>query len=352
MRKIVLLLGLVLMASSGCGYIPVEPVKLERINTSEEAFLIPLTGDTTKQTATSSEDFLRRSLVLTKEVQIPYRWVQTGRYHTQGEWVPSATLIKVDRSPVTREWTADPSSGTSNRNEAVWVMTSDQVEFSTGWTITARIASREDAVRFLHNYPNGSLEKVLDSEVRGKLQATFGLEVTDLPMEELRKQATPHITKTVDEIKRFFFERGITITTLGITGGFVYKDQKILDMLTKVFNAEQERAIEQAKVLAQIERNKGINFEAEAKAKAVLIQNKAEAEGILAVAEARQKEAQVVKDNPEVYYALRKVELEKEKLLRWDGAFPHFYIGGGQGGASPDLLLQVPAFAPPPVQSK
>ena len=31
------------------------------------------------------------------------------------------------------------------------------------------------------------LMKVLDSEVRSKLQAVFGLEVTDLPMEELRK---------------------------------------------------------------------------------------------------------------------------------------------------------------------
>ena len=35
-------------------------------------------------------------------------------------------------------------------------MTTDQVEFSTGWTCTARIDSRDDAVKFLHNYPAGS----------------------------------------------------------------------------------------------------------------------------------------------------------------------------------------------------
>jgi hypothetical protein len=135
-----------------------------------------------------------------------------------GEWKDAAILIKVDKSPVTREWTADENSGTSTRNEAIWVMTSDQVEFSTGWTCTARIDSQENAVKFLYNYPNGSLKNVLDQEVRGKLQADFGLEVTDLPMETLRISATPHITAVTKSITAFFKDRGITITNLGITG--------------------------------------------------------------------------------------------------------------------------------------
>ena len=149
----------------------------------------------------------------------------------------------MDKSPVTREWTADPNTGTSKRNEAIWVMTSDQVEFSTGWTCTARIAARDAAVKFLHNYPSGSLQSVMDTEVRAKLQAEFGLEVTDVPMDELRKNATPHIKNVVKTLTTFFAERGITITNLGITGGFVYKDKAIQDMLVKVFNAEQEKAI-------------------------------------------------------------------------------------------------------------
>ena len=62
----------------------------------------------------------------------------------------------------------------------------------------------------MHNYPNGSLVKVLDSEVRGKLQSVFGLEVTDLPMETLKKAATPHILNTVKEVTEFFKERGIS----------------------------------------------------------------------------------------------------------------------------------------------
>src|SRR6185503_4383930 len=206
---------------------------------------LPLTGEVSSQTSTNNEEYLRSNLVYTKQVKLPQQWVQHGfeTFGPNGKWKAAAILVKVDKSPVTREWTADPNSGTSNKNEAIWVMTSDQVEFSTGWTCTARIAARDDAVKFLHNYPNGSLQNVLDTEVRAKLQAVFGLEVTDLPMEKLRKEATPHITTTTKEVEGFFKERGITITNLGISGGFIYKDKTIMDTMVKVFNAEQEKAI-------------------------------------------------------------------------------------------------------------
>ncbi len=238
---------LTLVTFTGC-YRPFEPVKLETIGPSEIAFLLPYQGDARKQTSSENEAYSEENLVYTKQVKIPQQWIPKG-YETfgpNGIWQDAAELIRVDMAPVTREWTADPNSGTSNKNEAVWVMTSDQVEFSTGWTCTARIVGRDDAVKFLHNYPNGSLQKVMDMEVRSKLQSAFGLEVTDLPMETLRKAATPHIVNVSKEITEFFKPRGITITNLGITGGFVYKDKTILDTMVKVFNAEQEKAIASA----------------------------------------------------------------------------------------------------------
>lgn len=210
-----------------------------------------------------------------------------------------SSLVRVDKSPVTREWTADANSGTSARNEAIWVMTSDQVEFSTGWTCTARIASRDDAVRFLYNYPNGSLEKVMDSEVRAKLQAEFGLAVTDLPMTELRLKATPHIVKVVNNVTEFFAARGITITNLGITGGFVYKDPTIIATMVKVFNAEQEKSIAMAATAAQTEKNKTIQLEADAKAKANLTIQQADADGIKLIADAKNYEIEKAKENQE-----------------------------------------------------
>ena len=335
--------SLVLILLPGCMRQPFEPVKLETIGPNEEGFLIPYTGDTRKQTSTNNEEFLRANLVATKQIRVPQQWVQLGYETTgwNGEWRDAAKLIKVDKSPVTREWTADPNSGTSNRNEAIWVMTSDQVEFSTGWTCTARIATRDDAVKFLHNYPSGSLQSVMDTELRAKLQAEFGLEVTDLPMEELRKTATPHFKHVVETLTKFFAERGITITNLGITGGFVYKDKAIQDMLVKVFNAEQEKSIAIAKTQAQQEENKRVLLEADGKARAILAEKKAEAEGIKAVADAKAYEITKAKEDLGTYMKLKQLEMETKRTEKWDGKFPVYYMG--TAGSTPDLLLQVPA---------
>lgn len=328
---------------SGC-YRPFEPVQLEVINPNEEAFLLPYLGDAKKQTSSDNEEYLKASLVYTKQVKIPQQWVPRG-YETfgpNGIWQPAAVLVKVDKSPVTREWTADSNSGTSNKNEAIWVMTSDQVEFSTGWTITARISSRDDAVKFLHNYPNGSLKEVMDTEVRSKIQAEFGLEVTDLPMDTLRKAATPHISNVTTNVEEFFKERGITITNLGISGGFVYKDKTILDTMVKVFNAEQEKAVAAAETAAQEERNKKLILEATGKADALLKSKEAESEGIKLVADAKVYELEKSTENWESYVALKQFELQKELLTKWDGSYPRFFLGGSDAGSNPNFLLQLP----------
>lgn len=325
----------------GCAK-PFEPVKLEVIGTNEEGFLIPYTGDSKKQASTNNEEFLRANLVATKQIRIPQQWVPVGyeRIFWNGDWQDAAKLIKVDKSPVTREWTADAGSGTSNRNEAVWVMTSDQVEFSTGWTLTARIGSRDDAIKFLHNYPNGSLKEVLDSEVRSKIQADFGLEVTDLPMDELRKNATPHIKNVINGVTKFFSERGITITNLGITGGFVYKNPAIQEKMVEVFTSEQEKSIKLAKYQAQEQENKRTFSEAEGRAKAKLTERKAEADGIKLVADAKAYEITKAKEDLETYLALKRLELETKKTEKWDGAYPTFFMGGE--GKTPEMLLTVP----------
>jgi regulator of protease activity HflC (stomatin/prohibitin superfamily) len=339
-----LIFGLLTLTLSGCVR-PFEPIKLQVVEPNEEAFLLPYVGDAKKQSSSTNEEYLKANLVYTKQIKIPQQWVQLG-YETlgpNGHWQDAAVLVKVDKSPVTREWTADPNSGTSNKNEAIWVMTSDQVEFSTGWTITARIETQADAVKFLHNYPNGSLIKVMDSEVRSKLQAVFGLEVTDLPMEKLRKEATPHILSTVKEVTEFFKLRGITITNLGISGGFIYKDKTILDTMVKVFNAEQEKAVAAAESSAQEERNKKVIFEATGKADALLKTKKAEADGIKLVADAKMYELEQAANQLQAYLSLKQLELQKELLARWDGSYPRYFMGAGN---NPNMLLQLPQLEP------
>lgn len=329
---------------TGC-WRPFEPNVLKMIETNETAFLIPLKGDIKDQVAVSKEDYTEANLVHTRQVKIPQQWVQMGYEWfgvPNGEWRDAALLVKVEVSPITREWTADPNSGTSNKNEAIWVMTSDQVEWSTGWTCTARIASSKDAILFLSNYPNGTLAKVMDTEIRGKIQTVFGLEVTDQKMEKLRDEARPHIEKTAKEVTAFFLERGITITNLGISGGYIYKDQKIIDKLVSAFNAEQEIQIAKSAALAQEETNKKLKAEAEGKAAALRLEKEAEAETIQLVADAKSYELEKAKEDVHLYLLLKKLEVEREKLKVWDGRFPTYFMGEG----GPEVLLQIPLEIP------
>lgn len=339
---------LLCLTSTGCFYRPFEPNVLEDIGTSEVGFLLPYTGDGTAQEDNNKEEFLHKNMVSVRQIRIPQQWIQEGYtwgiFHHRGSWKPAARLVKVDTAPVTREWTADENSGTSNKKEAVWVMTADQVEFSTGWICTARIVDQPAAVKFLHNYRNDSLQEVMDREVRAKIQTAFALEVTDLPMEKLRLEATPHITKVVNDVTKFFEERGVQITNLGISGGFVYKDASIQATMVRVFNAEQERAVAIAESQAQIERNKTVKSTAEGKAEAIKIEKTAEAEGIKSVADAKAYEIDKAEAKGEMYMALKALEVEKLRLERWNGAYPINYmpISGGTG-TTPALMLNIPA---------
>lgn len=363
MKKRMLIAAVAFLATTSLGcYRPYEPVVLETLGTNEEGFLIPYTGDLQKQTSTNSEDFLKKNMIQVKQVQIPQQFIQTGFKYYDGNWQNAARLIKVDKSPVTREWTADPNSGTSTRNQAIWVMTSDQVEMSTGWTVTARIGSRDDAVKFLHNYPSSSdttakdangnvvaqsqssLAKVMDEEVRAKIQTVFGLEVTDLPMQELREKATPHINKVTKEVTDFFAARGITITNIGITGGFVYKDASIQKTLVEVFNAEQERVKKIAATGAQIEENKRLQLAADAKAKAIFTEKDGEAKGIERVTQARQAELEAAKADLSLYFRLKQLDVMRDAVARWQGTVPSYFTIG-QGGPTGLLNLPAPAEA-------
>ena len=90
---------LVCFCFSGCRK-PYDKPEFMTIEPSQTAFLIPLVGDSTTQDAFGSEEMLLNNKVATKEIQIPHRWVQTGRQHWMGEWRDSATLIIVERKPV------------------------------------------------------------------------------------------------------------------------------------------------------------------------------------------------------------------------------------------------------------
>ena len=102
-------------------YVEVEP--------NETAFVIPLEENTkANQTKLKSESYLEEKKVVAKRIYTPTQWHQTGRAWFSGNYIPTVRVIKVNRAPITREWTAANGTGTKgNKKEDIEVESKDTI---------------------------------------------------------------------------------------------------------------------------------------------------------------------------------------------------------------------------------
>lgn len=364
---------IVVFATAGCRR-PYDTPKYEEISSNETGFLVPLEGESKDQAKLKSVDFLKNSQVATKRVQITHRWNQTGRWDVDGEWIDNVKLIKVDRTPVTREWSASTNKGSENKDQGVWVESYDSVGFSTGFSATAFV-QEEDAATYLYYYTAKSLKDVMDSEVRGAFQAITSLVALRYKMDILRgrkqeiidsikfgvkpaevdsegisiKQATTRPTVdvaksefgdvTVEGVIHFFKRRGVTITTVGNFGGFEYENKDIQKSIDQTFIAQQEKVVNAAKLAAQDDTNKRINSEATSLAEAAKTKAEGEANGIRAISKA----AAEAQQNP-MLIQLKLLDIQMKQMERWDGKYPVYMMTTGAGPV-PTLMLNVPSPA-------
>lgn len=167
--KFVALAALMLMtmiATTSC-IKPYDTPEFKTIEPSQTAFLVPLVGDSSNQASFESEEMLLNAKVATKEVQIPHRWVQTGRFKWEGEYRASATLITVERKPVSRSWESGDSTATS-ANRAIFGETSDGIGIYVGMNCTAMI-EEPNAAKFLYRYNNTTLDAIIDTDIKKKI---------------------------------------------------------------------------------------------------------------------------------------------------------------------------------------
>jgi hypothetical protein len=349
---VVLALGVVLF-TSGCMKAYDRPEYVE-IDTSETGFLIPLEGDNTQQAKFQSEEYLKQRKVAAKRVQITHRWSQEGRLAADGRWIPTVRLVKVNRSPVTREWLSPETVDTAGNirptesDKAIWIESADSVGFSMGFTCTAFI-SEDDAAKFLYWYPSGSLADVMDREVRARIQEVAAEVAAKYPLDALRSKKQEISDAVKHDLTNFFTARGITITTVGMFGGMTYENPAIQKSIDETFIAQQLKVVAQAKYEAQQRENERIELEADAVAERARreAQGQADARMMAAKAEAGSireinKAALETQSNP-LLLQLRTLDVEKARIEKWDGRFPQWWMSGNGGGNSgPNLLFQMP----------
>ncbi len=346
---ILLALTVIPFACGGC-IRPYDRPEYAEIDTSETGFLIPLEGDSGVQAKFQSEEYLRALKVAAKRVQITHRWSQEGRLPNSGQWIPLVRLVKVNRSPVTREWTADAASGTASKNQAIWIESADSVGFSMGFTCTSFIPE-EQAAKFLYWYPIGSLANVMDTEVRARMQQIAAEVAARYRLDSLREKKQEISDAVRKDVIDFFAVRGVVITTVGMFGGMTYENGEIQKSIDNTVIAQQLKVVNQARFEAQQRDNDRVELEANAIAERArrIAAGEADAKKIAALAEAQSirevnKALAEARENP-LLYQLRALEVERARVDHWNGQYPAYYVGTS-ANQSPNLLLPMPPAAP------
>jgi hypothetical protein len=310
-KKIIALALMVVMTCclfTGCVK-PYDKPEFVTIEASQTAFLIPLVGDTTNQAAFESEELLLETKVATKEIQIPHRWVQTGRWHWIGEYRASAALIVVERKPVSRSWESGDSAATS-ANRAIFGGSYDNIGIYVGMNCTAMIEEK-DAAKFLYRYNNTSLETIIDTDIKKMVEDRFNVETAKYTSTELGAKKGEIMEAVKAYVVDYFKDYGITITVLGLKEDISYENGEIQKAIDAKFASEQELIIQQNKNEANIAK-------AQAEAEAVLIAAQAQAEANRLLAQSLTDEILA-----QMYYE------------RWDGVLPTVYGADG-------TIIQIP----------
>lgn len=217
---------------------------------NETAFLIPLEEGTQEfQTKFNSAEYLETRQVAAKRVYTPTIWHQTGHIKLRGEWIPTVVVVKVDRAPVTREWTSDENTGTSTQSQDINVESQESIGFGIGITCTSSIPE-ELASTFLYYYNGKTLEEVMDNNVRSYIQdiltSEFGIRELSKCQGERKEIFNVMKTKTA----AFFIKRGVRLDNIGAAGEFHYLNPEIQTAINLEFVAEKKRDAAENEVAA------------------------------------------------------------------------------------------------------
>lgn len=310
-KKIIALVMMVVMICCLCtGCIkPYDKPEFITIEASQTAFLIPLVGDSSNQAAFESEEMLLEAKVATKEIQIPHRWVQTGRGNWNGEYRASAALIVVERKPVSRSWESGDSTATS-ANKAIFGETFDNIGIYVGMNCTAMIEEK-DAAKFLYRYNNTPLETIIDTDIKKMVEDRFNTETAKYISTDLGSKKGEIMEAVKTYVVDYFKNYGITITVLGLKEGISFENPAIQKAIDEKFASEQKLEIQKNENAANLEK-------AEAEAQAILIAAQAQAEANRLLSESLTDEILA-----QMYYE------------KWNGVLPHVYGSDG-------TIIQIP----------
>lgn len=230
-KVLVPVLAITVLSTSLVGCRPYDKPEFVTIEPNQTAFVIPLEGKTSDQGKFDSEELLAKAQVATKRIEVPHKWVKTGRMSSSGKWVDTVKVIVVDRYPETREWTDKKSYIGESK---------DSIKFNQGLSATAQI-EEADTPKFLYQYSGKSLKEVMDKEIRNYIGSVLLEKYSTMNIEDIRANKSEVVKYVRGKVEPYFKERGITLSNIGYIGDMKYVDPKIQEAINKKFNAEEDK---------------------------------------------------------------------------------------------------------------
>lgn len=355
---------------------PYDRPEIVTIQSNETAFLVPVISNSEDQKQFLSEDDMLRQLVNEKDVRIAHYWLQTGRLPSQGEWRDSQRLLIVDRTPITREWVNGPNGTNPDADEAIKVEAKDSITFYSGMNCTAMI-KESDAVKYRYNYGERPLASIMDTEIRPMVEALYAEIAGTMTYEQVisskdtiisyirgGREASEYIAAVPAEfdangnevvpyqasqpahlevtgVLKYFKDRGITISVLGMKGGLVPENEEIQKAIDDKFKAEKEYQTQQAINKRNVEQAQA---EAQAKLEAQRALNTLKIEQAKAESDAVKIKASVIEQE----MALKKIEVmimnaeaELERARNWQGQYPNTLVTDSENA---NMFLGLPGL--------
>ena len=233
----VALLFAMMVMFTGC-IRPYDKPEYVEVGPNETAFVIPMFTDDNVKTEdqvhlNENVEFYQKNMVSSKLIQIPHKWIKTGRTARSGYYKGTVRVITVDLTPRSGNWLP-------NDKNAIKVETAASQGITIPMSYTIRIKP-EDAALYLSYYKAVDFQSVIDTQINRFFAQEAGKSFHNVEYKDVAKQRDIILSDAVEKTKVHFKAQGITIDQLAIVDGLVYDDKSL-----------QTNIDEQAKIQAQI----------------------------------------------------------------------------------------------------
>lgn len=220
---------------------PYDKPTYEEVDTFETAFVIPLFEDngvsmSDQVQLNGSEDYYKSREVNTKLIQIPHKWVKTGRFARSGYYKDAVKVVKVSLSPISGKWLP-------KTEEAVKVETSSSQGMQFPITYSFQIEA-QNAAKYLSKYKDKSLEQVIKTDINRHFSGILNEETHKREYTQVTAERDEIIRAAVESTKEYCTKYGITVNYIRMYDGIIPDDPTLQTNLNRIASLQTERQVE------------------------------------------------------------------------------------------------------------